>query len=235
MKSHKAKKRKRSTLIKIGLSILLLALAWFNRDSIISFVRFASDRQAVIDYMESLGAVGPLVLMGLIAAPVLIPSIPPEPPMIAGAYIYGFHWALLINWLGSVAASLLVFYLTRSAGKPFARWLKSIETLGKWIAKAEEKGAIFYMLAFINPLVPSDIMTYVAGLTTIPGMRFFWATLIGRLPMVLLLTLVGANGFVITPAMIGGLIIFGLIMLVVWWHLFIRDKPEIKLTAIKQP
>lgn len=222
-------------MVKIGFSILLLALAWFNRDSIISFVRFASDRQAVINYMESLGAVGPLLLMGLIAAPVLIPSIPPEPPMIAGAYIYGFQSALLMNWLGSVAASLFVFHLTRSAGKPLARWLKSKEILGKWIAQAEEKGVVFYMLAFINPLIPSDIMTYVAGLTTIPGIRFFWATLIGRLPMVFLLTLVGANGFVITPAMIVGLIIFGLFMLIVWWYFFMREKPGIKLTAINHP
>lgn len=228
-------KQKKNTLLKIGIGVLLLVIAWFNRDSIISFIKFTGDRQAVVDFMESLGAFGPLALIGLIVVQVLIPSLPAEPPMIAGAFIYGFPWALLMNWLVSVAASQVVFYLARRAGRPLVERFVPAKMLNKWTKKAGEKGAVFFMLAFIIPPIPSDIMTYVAGLSSITGERFFWATLIGRLPMVFLLTLVGASGFGITPSLVIGLTIFGLVMLAAWWYFIVREAPVSTFSKSENP
>jgi uncharacterized membrane protein YdjX (TVP38/TMEM64 family) len=196
----------------------LAVLFWFNQDAVWAFIGFVRDRQALAAFLDQLGFIGPLVLMGLVGLQVLIPSLPAEPPMIAGAYAYGFAAGFLMNWLVSVAVSQAVFYLARHAGRPVVERLVSARLLDKWTRIAGEGGTIFFLLAFLIPPVPSDIMIYVAGLSAIDGRRFFVANFFGRMPMVVLLSLVGADGLSITPAMIVGLSVFGVLILMAWWY-----------------
>jgi len=49
--------------------------------------------------------------------------------------------------------------------------------------------------------------------------------------MVALFTLVGANGFTITPTLILGLTVIGLLMLVAWWYFIMREKPKAQATG----
>jgi len=219
----------KSARIKVIVILIVLSMAillWFNREAAWALIHFVRDRQAVSAYIVRLGILGPLVLMALIGLQVLIPSLPAEPPMIAGAYVYGFTPGLLMNWLVSVAASQAVFYLARYAGRPVVERIVPAGVLEKWTLRAAQKGTLFFLLAFIIPPVPSDILIYVAGLSAIEGRRFLVANFFGRLPMILLLTLVGANGFRITPAMIIGLTIIGVLMLVAWWHFILRSPPD---------
>jgi uncharacterized membrane protein YdjX (TVP38/TMEM64 family) len=146
--------------------------------------------------------------------------------MIAGAYAYGFFGGFMISWLVSVAASQAVFYLARYAGRPVVERFVPAKVLNKWTRTAGEKGTIFFLLAFVIPPIPSDIMTYVAGLSSISGRRFLVANLIGRMPMVALFTLVGANGFSITPTIIIGLTVIGALMLVAWWYFIMREQTD---------
>jgi uncharacterized membrane protein YdjX (TVP38/TMEM64 family) len=81
----------------------------------------------------------------------------------------------------------------------------------------------------VIPPVPSDILIYVAGLSAIEGRRFFVANLFGRLPMIVLLTLFGAFGLVITPAMIAALTGIGLLMLVAWLYAMREHPDEVRL------
>lgn len=215
----------------IAIVVPLAILWWFNQDAVLAFIdrtdwaRLVRDRQAVIAYLDQLGFIGPLALMGLVGLQVLIPSLPAEPPMIASAYAYGFTAGFLMNWTVSVAVSQAVFYLARFAGRPLAERLVPALLLDKWTRIAGEKGTIFFLLAFIIPPVPSDILIYVAGLSEIEGRRFFVANFLGRMPMIVLLTLVGAYGFSITPAMIVGLTAIGVLMLVAWLY-YTRERPE---------
>ncbi len=211
--------------------LILIIFGWFVQDPLWSFINFVRDRQAVSAYLDTLGFIGPLVLMGLVGLQVLIPSLPAEPPMIAGAYAYGFTAGLLMNWLVSVAASQGVFYLARYAGRPVVERFVPAGLLDKWTQRAGEKGAVFFLLAFVIPPVPSDILIYVAGLSAIEGRHFFVANLFGRLPMIVLLTLVGANGFRITLVMIVGLTVIGVLMLLAWWYFIMRERPDAAATT----
>jgi uncharacterized membrane protein YdjX (TVP38/TMEM64 family) len=200
-----------------GILVALTVVLWLQRDAVVAFIGFLRDREAVVAYLDGLGIVGPLVLMGLTALQVLIPWLPAEPPMIAGAYAYGFTGGFLMSWLTSVAATQAVFHLARRAGRPLAEHFVPARLLDRWTTTAGEHGPVFYLLAFVIPPVPSDILIYVAGLSTIDGRRFFVANLFGRVPMILLLTLAGAYGLRITPAAIAGLTAAGVLMLAAWW------------------
>ena len=218
------------SFIIIALIICMLAiLVWHNQESFWAFINFIGDREAVVAFLDQLGFVGPLALSALLALQVLIPTLPSEPLMIAGAYAYGFLGGFLISWLVAVAASQAVFYLARYAGRPLVERLVPARVLDKWLRTAGEKGTIFFLLAFVIPPIPSDIMTYVAGLSAISGRRFLVANLVGRMPMVFLFTLVGANGFAITPALLIGLTIFGALMLLAWYNFIMREQPDAKV------
>jgi uncharacterized membrane protein YdjX (TVP38/TMEM64 family) len=225
MIKHNTRRPVKQAVIATVILVTLTLVLWFNRDSVWGFVKFAGDRQAVSGYLDRLGFVGPLVLMGLVGLQVLIPSLPAEPPMIAGAYVYGFAAGFLMNWSASVAASQAAFYLARHGGRPLVERLVPARVLDRWTRTASEKGTMFFLLAFMIPPVPSDILIYVAGLSEIKGRRFFAANVCGRMPMIVLLTLVGAYGLRITPVMILGLTVTGLLMLVAWFY-YMRDRPE---------
>jgi uncharacterized membrane protein YdjX (TVP38/TMEM64 family) len=204
---------------------LSVGLVWRNQEEVLAFIAFACDRQAVIATLEKMGAIGPLVFVGLVGLQVLIPSLPSEPPMIAGAYVYGFVKGFLISWLVTVAVTQSVFTMARRTGRPLVERFVPAKTLDKWTRIASKKGTLFFLLAFVIPPVPSDIMVYVAGLSAIDQRRFFVANLFGRLPLIALFSLVGANSFSNMPLLILGLIVFGVIMLIAWWYFIVRERP----------
>ncbi len=207
----------------VALSVLLV---WVYRDQLRELAAFARDRDAVTAYLDQIGIIGPLVFGGLIGVQVLIPSLPAEPPMVAGAYAYGFLTGFLISWGVMVAVTQLVFLLARWAGRPLVVWFVPEPVLQKWTRTAGEKGLVFFLLAFIIPPVPSDIMVYVAGLSAIDSRKFFIANLVGRAPLVALYSLVGANGFQITGEFLLWLSVIGLIMLAAWWYYIVRERPQ---------
>ena len=202
----------------------LALLLWLNQDAVWAFlartdwVRLVRDRNAINTFIDEIGLIGPLVLMGLAALQVLIPWIPSEPPIIAAGYAYGFVNGFLMSWLASIAATQAVYYLARHAGRPVVERFVPRKSLDKWTRMACKGGSIFFLIVFMNPLLPTDIMVFVAGLSAIDARRFFLANLVGRIPLVALLTLVGSNGFSITPAVIAGLTLLCVLMLVAWWY-----------------
>jgi uncharacterized membrane protein YdjX (TVP38/TMEM64 family) len=209
----------------IAILTLSAILFWRKQEEVLAFIAFARDRQAVIAYLDTIGIIGPLVLMGLVGLQVLIPSLPSEPPMLAGAYVYGFLQGFLMNWVVTVAVTQGVFSLARHTGRPVVEWFVPKDVLNKWTHIAGKKGMLFFLIAFIIPPIPSDIMVYVAGLSAIDKRSFFIANLFGRLPLIVLFSLVGANGFGITPALVAGLGVFGGIMLLAWWYFIVRENP----------
>jgi uncharacterized membrane protein YdjX (TVP38/TMEM64 family) len=206
----------------IALILLLIILTWFFHDTLWTFIDFIRDRDAVVAFLEPLGFIGPILLMVLIGLQVIVASLPAEPLMIASGYVYGFSDSFLMSWLVTVMVSQAVFYLARRTGRPVVARFVPVNLLEKWTMVSSEKGTIFFLLAFVIPPIPSDTMNYVAGLSAISGWRFFVANSLGRMPIIALFTLAGANGFHITPTIIVGLTIFGVLMLMAWWYIFMR-------------
>ena len=211
----------------------LAVLLGLKQDVVWAFVALVRHREILTAYLDTLGAIGPLVLMGLLGLQVLIPSLPAEPPVIASAYAYGFPAGFLMSWVITVTASQAVFFLARCAGRPLVERVIPASLLDKWSRTAGEQGTMFFLLAFMIPPVPSDILIYVAGLSEIEGRRFFVANLVGRMPMIALLTLVGAHGFSITPTMIGALTVVGILMLAAWFSYLRGGKSRGKQLSLR--
>jgi uncharacterized membrane protein YdjX (TVP38/TMEM64 family) len=218
------------TATVLPLSVLL----WLHRDAVWVFFDFARDSNAIRDFVDEVGLIGPLVLMGLLGWQVLIPWLPSEPTIIAAGYAYGFVRGFLISWLVGTAATQAVYGVARLAGRPVVERLVPAKRLDKWTRIASNRGTVFFLIVFMNPLLPTDIMVFVAGLSAFDARRFFAASLLGRMPLVALLTLVGSHGFRITPAVIVGLTTACVLMLVAWWYLG-WERPPTEGSQSSQP
>jgi len=176
-------------------SVLTLAvLTWLLRQSLSEWLAILSDQEFVSNYVQSYGALAPLVLALLQVLQVIVAFIPGHVFVIAGGYIYGMPLGLLFNIVCVVSASQLGFLLARWAGRPIVHHLAPKETIDKWEAIAEKQGFLFFTIAFVLPVFPTDIMNFVAGLTGISPKKFLAANFLGRFPSVLLLTLIGSHG-----------------------------------------
>ena len=80
MNSKSNAKTVRWMVTAAAIVVPLAILLWFNQDAVWTFIDFVRDRQAVVAFLDQLGFIGPLALMGLIGLQVLIPSLPAEPP-----------------------------------------------------------------------------------------------------------------------------------------------------------
>ena len=184
-----------STWITIGIILLLLfGLIWWAREPITNFTALISDQTTVSTYLKSFGAVGPIVLAIAQLLQVLIAVIPGHVFLVAAGYVYGFPLGFLLNITYIVAASQIGFLIARRAGRPLINRLASPELVDKWQNIAEERGVLFFTIAFILPVFPTDVMNFVAGLTGMSPRKFLLANFLGRVPSAVMLTLIGSHG-----------------------------------------
>jgi uncharacterized membrane protein YdjX (TVP38/TMEM64 family) len=181
---------------------------------------FISDQDAFGAYLQSFGVWGPLVLWIAQLLQVFIAFIPGHVVLIAAGYVYGFGLGLLFNISFTVAASQLAYLFARWAGRPLVYRLADRETVDYWERVANQKGVLFFTIAFLLPIFPSDAMNFVAGLSGIDSRRFLVANFLGRLPSAVMLTLIGAYGLEFSNS-IWGLIILAFVLLFVGGQLVV--------------
>ncbi len=178
----------------LAVTIVVSFLLWQVREGVWDLILLVGDQEAVSAYLISYGAWGPLALAVAQLMQVLIAVIPGHVFLVAAGYVYGFWPGLILNMICIVAASQLGFAIARWAGRPVVDRLADKETLDKWYAIGEKRGFMFFTIAFVLPMFPTDMMNFVAGLTGIRGTQFLAANILGRLPSAIMLTMIGAYG-----------------------------------------
>jgi len=197
---------------KIAKIAAVLVALWLFREPISDILVIISDREKVTAYVQSFGALGPVILFSLLFAQVFVAVIPGHAVMMTGGYIYGFAIGVSITLFSTVIASQLAFLVARKYGRSLIDRLASPQVIERWDKFSANQGALFYFFSFVLPIFPSDLMCYVAGLGKISPARFFLANVLGRSLCAISITLIGAFGF--QPplwfwiAMIGSLILF---------------------------
>jgi uncharacterized membrane protein YdjX (TVP38/TMEM64 family) len=215
-----------SHLGKVLPFVLALVLYFLFREPVNEILAVIKDRDAVVDYLEQFGLLAPVLLAFILALQVLVAAIPGHILMLSGGYLFGFVQAFLLSIAVTVSASQLAFWLARTAGRPVIERLAPVSVLNKWNKAAEDKGLVFFTFSFMLPIFPADVMNFVAGMSSISGRRFLVANFVGRLPGVILLTALGANGLVLTVPVVVLFTIAGLVMFGGWWFFIARDREK---------
>ena len=216
----KLSKRRFTLILKIS-AILIGAglMAWF-RQPVSDVLAVIGDREAVAAYLDQFGVLAPLLLGIILVLQVIVAAIPGHALMVGGGYVFGFMPAICLSLSMTVLGSQIGFMLARWAGRPLVEKLAPVDLLDKWYDVSAKKGLIFFMVAFMLPIFPADVMNYIAGLSSLSARRFFVANLIGRLPGVVLMTAIGAYGFQLSLSAWIGIAVVGVVMFVGWRVVF---------------
>lgn len=212
--------------VKISAAVVLVTLAVIFHQAIADYLAVITDQQAVSNYLQSFGPLGPVVLFCLLVAQVFVAVIPGHALMVTAGYVYG-NIGLIVVIASTILGSQIAFTIARRYGRDLIYKLASPAVIEKWDKTARHQGILFYFFAFVLPIFPSDLMCYVAGLATIPPRRFFVSNVMGRTCCAVFVTLLGVYGahppvwFLVAAAL-------GIIAIVAGWFVF-------KRTALLQP
>ncbi|GAA3407159.1 TVP38/TMEM64 family protein [Paenibacillus hodogayensis] len=118
--------------------------------------------------------------------------------LIAGtnAYVFGLYGGFAINYGMSCAAAVSAFVVARYLAHDWVEAkLAKYASVHAFNRNLERQGFVYTLIGRLIPVIPSSLINFGAGVSKIRFRSFFTATLIGKLPIVLLETLIGHDLF----------------------------------------
>lgn len=165
-----------------GLVIILILLGIWWLLEITDFLQYFTRVDVLQQQIERLGFWGPVAVMGLMAANIVVSPLPSAPILFAAGAAYGAYWGTFWVLAGAQIGSLMAFFL--------ARWVGA-DMVQKWFGESPALRIIgdqttLAGIVFVSRLVPFmsfDLISYGAGLTPLTWWRFLIANILGMLPM----------------------------------------------------
>jgi uncharacterized membrane protein YdjX (TVP38/TMEM64 family) len=181
------------TIAAVGVVVLLVVLAVDTQTGRqIVDATLDGDSRALRRELLDLGVGGVLVLLAVVLSHAILP-FPSELVTGAAGYVYGFWVALpmmLVFWLMS---ALLAYWLAERFGRPLARRLIGETRLARAEALVDRGGAGVLLSLRVIPLIPFNAICYAAGITRVPLGRYAWTTVVGILPLTVLVAYLGSR------------------------------------------
>jgi uncharacterized membrane protein YdjX (TVP38/TMEM64 family) len=170
-------------------------LMWMQRQQLVAFFVWVTDRQAVIQAIHGWGAWGLVTLFALLFLQVIFAFIPGHALVLAGGYVYGLAVGSLVTAVSTILGGEVAFLLSRRYGRRMVERFVPARLVNRWDRVAVNQGGWFYFISFILPVFPSDAMCFVAGLGKVKPGPFLAANASARILSAVFLTLIGARGF----------------------------------------
>ena len=189
---NKQLKRKRIFTVISVLVVLCLAsfLTYFLA---VRFSKIAKSGEEFRDFIQSYGAYGTLIAVGIQVLQVFIALIPGEFVEIGMGYAYGWFEASVLSLFGVAVGSAMIFALVKKFGIRLVEIFVSTDKINqlKFISSEEKLNRLTFILYFV-PGTPKDLLTYFIGLTRMTLKDFLGVTIFARIPSVVSST-VGGN------------------------------------------
>jgi len=181
-------------LLAVGLVILVVAIpplrTTFSRGLELLVTGHLGQFQ---EYLRSLGLWGPIVsTILMVAASIAIP-VPVTVLMIANGLVFGVWAGMLVSFVGGLAGAISTYFIGRRLGRDAVSRLLSTSSLDAADRAMHQRGGWAIVIGRWIPGVPCDPISYVAGITDMPVLRFLPLTVAGLLPANFATAFVGAE------------------------------------------
>ena len=184
------KQRKKIALVTLAVFFAVTILICWQVG--MPMVRLASDPERFRQWLEQRKLGGLLIYSAMVFFQVLFAVIPGEPLEIAGGYAFGALWGTVACVAAATLGSLLVFGLVRRFGTRLVRLFFSEEKLRSIrFLQSSPKRNFLFLIIFMIPGTPKDLLCYFAGLTEIKFPVFLLVCSLGRIPSVITSTIGG--------------------------------------------
>ena len=141
--------------------------------------------------MASYGSYAAVVSFGLMVLQSVMAPLPAFLITFANANLFGWWQGAILSWSSAMAGAALCFYIARILGRDAAEKLTSKAGLKQIDTFFDRYGKNTILICRLLPFVSFDIVSYGAGLTSMPFLSFFMATGIGQLPATIVYSYVG--------------------------------------------
>lgn len=180
-------------IIAAGLLLLLVVIggaAWkFVGAPLMDLI---SDPDMFRDWVEEKGWYSRLTFMGMVVFQVVLAVIPGEPFEIAAGYAFGALEGTILCIAGTALGSIITFALVRRFGMRLVRVFFSEEKINSVrFLKTSNARNFLFLVIYMIPGTPKDLLGYFAGLTDLPFPVFCLICTLGRIPSVVTSTLGG--------------------------------------------
>lgn len=169
------------------------------------------------EYIKSYGMVAPIVYIVMFTF-VPLTLFPDSILAISGGMVFGMIWGTLYTIIGALFGAVLSFYISRILGRSVVS--KIVKNKGRYFEEGvEKKGFILILILRLIPLIPFDVISYLAGLSKIKFKDFILGTAIGIIPGILIFINIGDKSlnfksieFIISLILLIGLLVISLII-----------------------
>ncbi len=195
------------------ISILLLILLFFVNPKFNGFIKeaynvFVSDNPDRINsWVQQFGLWGPIVIILAMIIQLILAFIPGVIIMVISVLAYGPWLGSLIAIVGIVISATVGYIIGDYFGDLTVQRLVGEKSSEKIKAFVESYGIWTIIVVRMSPFLSHDLVSLIGGVVDMTYKRFIVATIVGSLPLLLLIALCGQSLDSLKPALIIGTII----------------------------
>ena len=184
------KKQRRKVII---VSVIVLAIMAFLCVIVGKpLLEYVAEPDKFRQWVDDQGIWGRIVFCAMVIVQVILAFIPGEPFEIAAGYAFGVVEGTILCILASGLGSMLVFMIVRKFGRGAVELFFPKEKIDSLkFLKDSAKREMLYLIIFIIPGTPKDLLSYVAGLTDVKVLTWVFICSVGRLPSIITSTVGG--------------------------------------------
>jgi uncharacterized membrane protein YdjX (TVP38/TMEM64 family) len=143
--------------------------------------------------VESLGAIGPVVMIAAYAVTTVL-LIPGSALTIGAGTLFGLGTGAVVVIIGANLGALCSFLLARTfLREKVARWAEAKPKFAAIDRAIGQAGFKMVLLLRLSPAFPFTLLNYLLGLTTVSVGSYVLANLLGMLPGIFLYVYIGAT------------------------------------------
>lgn len=119
--------------------------------------------------------------------------VPLAPLAIAAGYLFGLVPSFAVSLIAATTGATLAFLLSRHLlARICERWLLVHPVMAATERSITDQGWLVVFLLRLSPIIPSHLLNYLCGITHITARQYISATLIGKTPLIFMLSYAGA-------------------------------------------
>lgn len=172
----------------------------------------SNDEQRIKNWVSNFGWYGPLVLVLAMVLQMFLIVIPTILLMVVSILAYGPILGSLIILVAVIVASSIGYAIGNYFGQAFVLKLLGNKTETKIEEFIESFGFWAVVITRINPFLSNDAISFVAGILNMSYWKFIGATIMGILPLTILIAILGKT----TERLESGLLIGSIVSLVIF-------------------
>jgi uncharacterized membrane protein YdjX (TVP38/TMEM64 family) len=140
-----------------------------------------------------LGIIGIFLFIAIMAIQGLLVPIPSEIVLLAAGIIWGFIMGGIMGVIGSMAAAIVCYYVSKRGGRPVAEKFVGESALNMADDLIQKYGTGAIVVARFLPFVAFDPISYASGLVEMDVKKYSLGTFLGSIPRAFFYSWLGAS------------------------------------------